>query len=65
MCVGEYVPDYIRTCVVCSACMYSTCHKLRKSANFRGNPSRLSVKVCAEICRLFVASPRNRLSGVH
>ena len=55
----------VRTCVVCSACMYSTCHKLRKSANFRGNPSQLSVKVCAEICGLFVASLRNRLSGVH
>ena len=28
--------------------IYGTCHKLRKSADFRGNPSRISMKVYAE-----------------
>ena len=37
---------------------------LRKSADFRSNPSRISVKVCAESRGSSVASRRNHLSGI-
>ena len=38
---------------------------LRKSNNFCGNPSRLSIKICAEIRGSSVVSPRNCLPGTH
>ena len=42
-------------CYIPSPLSYNTVHViscLRKSTDFRGNPSRISVKVCVEICGL-------------
>ena len=51
-------------CLLVEPLPYGTCHSyLRKSDGFCGNPSQISVKVCAVFCRSSVASPLNRLLG--
>ena len=55
LCTREYLLTVAHTVHVASY--------LRKSADFRGNLSRISVKVCAEIRGSSVASPQNRRSG--
>ena len=48
----------VRTCTV-----HVTSY-LQKSADFRGNPSWISVKVCAEICRSSVGEPAESFFGI-